>query len=178
MMSKNSQIKLAIIGLGYVGLPLALEFSKKRKVISFDIDKKRIKDLNLGVDKNLEFTKEELKNSNQLKFTHNKTDLKFANCFIITVPTPIDKYKKPNLEAILQASKLIGKIIKRGDLIIYESTVYPGCVEEVCVPLLEKCSKLKFNRDFYCGYSPERINPGDKEHTISKIKKNYFRFNT
>jgi UDP-N-acetyl-D-galactosamine dehydrogenase len=171
MINKTKDLKLAIVGLGYVGLPLALEFAKKRKVIGFDIDKKRIEELNSGIDKNLEFNKDELQNSNQLNFTNNQDDLKSANCYIITIPTPVDKFKKPDLTLLLKASETIGKIIKRSDLIIYESTVYPGCIEEVCVPVLEKFSKLKFNQDFFCGYSPERINPGDKEHTISNIKK-------
>tara|TARA_B100001057_G_C22860811_1_gene954424 strand:- start:1422 stop:2702 length:1281 start_codon:yes stop_codon:yes gene_type:complete len=164
-------LKIAIIGLGYVGLPLALEFAKKRKITGFDIDLKRVKELNSGIDKNLEFTKNELKSLKYLKFTNNKSDLKPSNCFIITVPTPLDKFKRPNLKPILEASRLVGKIIKKEDLIIYESTVYPGCIEEECIPVLEKISKLKYNRDFYCGYSPERINPGDKKHTISNIIK-------
>ena len=171
MINTIKDIKLGIIGLGYVGLPLALEFAKNRKVIGFDIKKKRIEELNSGIDKNLESSKEELQNSKQLNFTNNEEDLKYANCFIITVPTPIDELKKPDLQPLLQASEMIGKIIKKGDLIIYESTVYPGCTEEVCVPILERFSNLKFNRDFFCGYSPERINPGDKDHTISNIKK-------
>tara|TARA_B110000046_G_scaffold185600_1_gene228021 strand:- start:860 stop:2140 length:1281 start_codon:yes stop_codon:yes gene_type:complete len=171
MINSNKDIKIAIVGLGYVGLPLALEFAKKRKVIGFDINEERIKELNSGVDKNLEFNKEELQNSKQLKFTDSKEDLKYANCFIITVPTPIDELKKPDLRPLLKSSEMIGNIIKKGDLIIYESTVYPGCVEEVCVPVLEKFSNLIFNKDFFCGYSPERINPGDKNHTISNIKK-------
>jgi len=171
MIHKTKDLKLAIVGLGYVGLPLALEFAKKRKVIGFDIDKKRIEELNSGIDKNLEFNKDELQNSNQLNFTNNQDDLKSANCYIITIPTPVDKFKKPDLTLLLKASETIGKIIKQGDLVIYESTVYPGCTEEICVPVLEKFSKLKFNQDFFCGYSPERINPGDKEHTISNIKK-------
>lgn len=171
MINKTKDLKLAIVGLGYVGLPLALEFAKKRKVIGFDINEKRIAELNSGIDKNLEFNKDELKSSNQLNFTNNNEDLKSANCYIITMPTPVDKFKKPDLTPLLKASKTIGKTIKQGDLVIYESTVYPGCTEEVCVPVLEKFSKLKFNQDFFCGYSPERINPGDKEHTISNIKK-------
>ncbi len=165
------KIKLAVIGLGYVGLPLALEFAKKRKVVGFDIEKKRIKELKIRKDKNLEVTKKELKNNKQLIFTSNEKDIKSANCYIVTVPTPIDKKKKPNLKPLLKASKIVGKVIQKGDLIIYESTVYPGCVEEQCVPTVEKFSKLKFNQDFFCGYSPERINPGDKEHTVSNIKK-------
>tara|TARA_B100000989_G_C19499698_1_gene453671 strand:- start:285 stop:1565 length:1281 start_codon:yes stop_codon:yes gene_type:complete len=171
MINNNKDIKLAIIGLGYVGLPLALEFAKKRSVIGFDIKKQRIKELNLGIDKNLEFTKEELQSTKNLNFTILEKDLKLANCFIISVPTPIDELKKPDLKHLLNASETIAKIIKKGNLIIYESTVFPGCVEEVCVPILEKFSGLKFNQDFFCGYSPERINPGDKEHTIENIKK-------
>jgi len=171
MINTIKDIKVGIIGLGYVGLPLALEFAKNRKVIGFDLKKKRIKELNSGIDKNLESSKEELENSKNLNFTNSEDDLKYANCFIITVPTPIDELKKPDLQSLLQASEMIGKIIKKGDLIIYESTVYPGCTEEVCVPILEKFSNLKFNQDFFCGYSPERINPGDKKHTISNIKK-------
>ncbi len=170
-MIKKKDIKLAVIGLGYVGLPLALEFAKKKEVIGYDIYEKRIEELSSGKDKNLEFSKEELICSKQLNFTNNIQDLKSANCFIITVPTPIDKFKKPDLGPLLNASEMIGRIIKKGDLIIYESTVYPGCVEELCVPILEKFSKLNFNKDFFCGYSPERINPGDNEHTISNIKK-------
>ena len=171
MINKIEDLKLAIIGLGYVGLPLALEFAKNRKVICFDIKKKRIEELNSGIDKNLEFNKEEIENTKNLNFTNNEEDLKYANCFIITVPTPINELKKPDLQPLLKASEMIGKIIREGDLIIYESTVYPGCTEEVCVPILEKSSNLKFNQDFFCGYSPERINPGDKKHTISNIKK-------
>ena len=171
MMNEKKDLQLAIIGLGYVGLPLALEFAKKRKVIGFDINKNRIEQLNSGKDKNLEFSKEELQNSKQLNFTNSVDDIKSANCYIVTVPTPIDEFKKPDLRPLFKASEIIGKIIKKGDLIIYESTVYPGCVEEECVPVLEKFSELKFNQDFFCGYSPERINPGDKAHTISNIKK-------
>ena len=171
MINKCKDLKLAIIGLGYVGLPLALEFAKKKLVIGFDISKKRIKELNSGIDRNLEFDKQTLQSLKCLTFTNNEQDLKSANCYIITVPTPIDKFKKPDLRPLVNASEIVGKIIKKRDIIIYESTVYPGCVEEICVPILEKCSQLKFNQDFFCGYSPERINPGDKEHTISNIKK-------
>tara|TARA_B100001057_G_scaffold500770_1_gene617706 strand:- start:848 stop:2158 length:1311 start_codon:yes stop_codon:yes gene_type:complete len=171
MIKKSQNLKLAIIGLGYVGLPLALEFSKKKLVIGFDINKKRIKELRSGIDKNLEFSKKELLISKKLKFTNKEEVLKSANCFIITVPTPINKFKKPDLKPLLKASETIGKILKQGDIIIYESTVYPGCVEEVCVPVLEKFSKLKYNHNFFCGYSPERINPGDKKHTLPNIKK-------
>ena len=171
MINNTKKLKLAIIGLGYVGLPLALEFSKKRSLVGFDIDKKRINELNSGIDRNLETTKEDLKSIKQLIFTNDEKNLKLANCYIITVPTPIDEFKKPNLEPLLKASKIISKVIKQNDLIIYESTVYPGCIEEQCVPILERYSKLKFNQGFFCGYSPERINPGDKKHTISNIKK-------
>ena len=171
MINKIKDIKLAIIGLGYVGLPLVLEFAKKKNIIGFDISKKRINELNSDIDSNLEFDKKDFKSSKQINFTYNKKDLKSANCFIITVPTPVDKFKKPDLKPILTASKMIGEVIKKGDIVIYESTVYPGCVEEDCVPILEKFSKLHFNKDFFCGYSPERINPGDKKHTISNIKK-------
>ena len=171
MICQIKDIKLAIIGLGYVGLPLAIEFAKKRSVIGFDINKKRIEELNLGIDQNLEHNEKELKDLKKLNFTNNDKDLKSANCFIITVPTPVDKFKKPNLQPLFKASGIIGKTIKKRDLIIYESTVYPGCVEDECVPILEKFSKLNFNNDFFCGYSPERINPGDKEHTISNVKK-------
>ena len=171
MINSIDDIKLGIIGLGYVGLPLALEYSKKRIVIGFDLNLDRIKDLKLGIDKNFEFTKDEINQSRKLKFTNNKEDLYNANCFIITVPTPIDDLKKPDLKPLLNATEMVASLIKKGNIIIYESTVYPGCIEEVCVPVIEKVSNLKFNQDFFCGYSPERINPGDKEHTISKIKK-------
>ena len=171
MINKHEDLKIAIIGLGYVGLPLALEFAKKRSVIGFDIHEKRINELYSGIDKNLEFNKEQLQSSKQLNYTNNNDDLKFANCFIITVPTPIDDLKKPDLKSLIKASEMVGKILKKESLVIYESTVYPGCVEEVCVPILEKFSKLNFNQDFFCGYSPERINPGDKDRTIADIKK-------
>ena len=167
---KLNNLKLAIIGLGYVGLSLAVEFAKKRNVIGFDIKKKRIRELKSGKDRNLEETKQALKTS-KLLLTNNLKDLKFANCYIITIPTPVDSKKKPDLKLLFMATKAIGKILKYGDIIIYESTVYPGCTEEECVPILEKYSGLKFNKDFYCGYSPERVNPGDKEHRISTIKK-------
>ncbi len=165
------KLKLAIIGLGYVGLPLALEFAKKRSVIGFDINNKRIRELESGIDKNLEIKKKELKKNRRLFLTSNIQDLKSSNCYIITVPTPIDKFKKPDLNPLFNATKVICKFIKKGDLVIYESTVYPGCVEDQCVPLIEKLSRLKFNKDFFCGYSPERMNPGDKKHTVSNIKK-------
>ena len=150
MINKNKDIKLAIIGLGYVGLPLALEFAKKKEVIGYDINKKRIKELNNGYDQNLEFNKKQLQKSKKLKFTTKEKDLKFVNCFIISVPTPVDKFNKPDLNPLLKASKMVGSIIKKNDLIIYESTVYPGCTEEKCVPILEKFSGLEFNKDFFC----------------------------
>ncbi len=171
MFNTNKKIQLAIIGLGYVGLPLALEFAKKRSVIGFDINKDRIKELKNGFDRNLEFGKKKLKNSKKLKFTSNINELKSSNCYIITVPTPVNKFKKPDLKPLLMASEVVGNLIIKNNLVIYESTVYPGCVEEKCVPLLEKFSGLKFNQDFFCGYSPERINPGDKKYNISNIKK-------
>jgi len=171
MISESKNLKLAIIGLGYVGLPLALEFSKKREVIGFDTQEKRIKDLQSGIDKNLEVTKNELKNAKQLILTNDIKKIENSNCYIVAVPTPIDNNKIPDLKLLYLASETVGRCIKKGDLVIYESTVYPGCTEEECVPILEKNSGLKFNIDFFCGYSPERINPGDKEHKISNIKK-------
>jgi UDP-N-acetyl-D-galactosamine dehydrogenase len=169
--NKIINLKIAVIGLGYVGLPLALEFAKKKKVIGYDVNKKRINELKSGIDKNLELSKRALRFSNHISFTDKAYDLKSSNCFIVTVPTPINKFKRPNLSPLLNASKTVARILKKGDLIIYESTVYPGCIEEECVPILEKISNLKFNKDFFCGYSPERINPGDKKNTISNIKK-------
>jgi len=157
--------------MGYVGLPLAAEFSKQRPVVGFDIDQKRIKDLKSGFDSTNELNSEELIALPELLLTSNKEDISSSNCFIISVPTPIDEQKRPNLKPLLEASKTVGKILKPGDIVIYESTVYPGCTEEDCVPVLEKYSNLIFNTDFFCGYSPERINPGDKDHTIASIKK-------
>ena len=168
---KLKNIKLSIIGLGYVGLPLALEFAKKRKVIGFDIYESRIKELNEGIDKNREFTKEEIQKTSSIKFTNEVQDLVSSNCYIVTVPTPVDDLKKPDLGALKKASITVGEILNKGDIVIYESTVYPGCIEEECIPILEKLSKLKINSGFFCGYSPERINPGDKKNTISNIKK-------
>ena len=166
-----NDIKLAIVGLGYVGLPLAVEFGRKRAVVGFDINERRIRQLQQGIDITLETTKEDLHAAVNLNFATNINDLKSCNCFIITVPTPIDEHKRPDLIPLIKASEAIGKILKEGDVVIYESTVYPGCTEEDCVPILEKYSGLKFNKGFYCGYSPERINPGDKQHTITTIKK-------
>ena len=163
--------KIALIGLGYVGLPLAVEFGKKRTVVGFDINQSRINDLKNGVDSTLETTSEELKDSVHLSYATNLDDVKDCEVFIITVPTPIDKHKRPDLTPLEKSSEAVGSILKRGDIVIYESTVYPGATEEVCVPILEQQSGLVFNKDFYCGYSPERINPGDKEHRVTTIKK-------
>ncbi len=171
MTNNINKLRLAVIGLGYVGLPLALEFAKKKKVIAFDLKTKRINELKSRIDKNLEISQKEFKNLTKIKFTNDKNDLKLANCFIITVPTPIDKFKRPDLRPILDASETVGKSLKKKDIVIYESTVYPGCIEEKCVPILEKFSKLIFNKHFFCGYSPERINPGDKKLNITNIKK-------
>lgn len=164
-------IKIAILGLGYVGLPLAIEFGKVFKTIGFDINESRIKELLAGEDSTLEVTSQELKESKMLSYTKDPRDIQNCNIFIITVPTPIDEFKKPNLFPLESASKLVGNFLKKDDIVIYESTVYPGATEEVCVPILEKYSGLSYNKDFYCGYSPERINPGDKEHRITMIKK-------
>jgi len=162
---------IAIIGLGYVGFPLAVEFGKKYPTLGFDIDATRISELNRGYDRTQEVSDAQLKPSSQLKFSSELNDLSACNTFIVTVPTPIDHFKKPDLGPLLKASEMIGSVLKKGDVIIYESTVYPGCTEEDCVPVLEKRSGLKFNEDFFCGYSPERINPGDKINTLTKIKK-------
>jgi len=163
--------KIALIGLGYVGLPLAVEFGKHRKVIGFDINPSRINELKSGTDLTLETTSQELKDAIHLSYTANLDDVKNCEIFIITVPTPIDKHKRPDLNPLEKSSEAVGSILKKGDIVIYESTVYPGATEEVCVPILEKQSGLIFNKDFYCGYSPERINPGDKEHRVTTIKK-------
>ena len=176
----NKEKKIAVIGLGYVGLPLAIELSKKYHVLGFDIDKIRIDELLKGYDRtgeaNLKSLKmasnfTELKGKIGLTLSSNFQELKFFNIYIITVPTPINKFKSPDLSPLLNASKMIGKFINKGDTIIYESTVYPGCTEDDCVPILERSSGLKFNTDFFCGYSPERINPGDKINILTKIKK-------
>jgi len=165
--------KIGIIGLGYVGLPLAIEFSKKYETIGFDLNQKRIEELNKGVDSTNEANLEELKVQllNKLTLVDKLADIKTCNIYIITVPTPITKFKTPDLSFLLSASNSIGSILKKGDIVIYESTVYPGCTEEDCIPVLEKSSGLIFNKDFFCGYSPERINPGDKINTLTKIKK-------
>jgi UDP-N-acetyl-D-glucosamine/UDP-N-acetyl-D-galactosamine dehydrogenase len=163
--------KIGIIGLGYVGLPLAVEFGKVLDVVGFDINKSRIEELKKGHDRTREVEYAELKTASKLKCTYEIEDLKEVNYFIVTVPTPIDEFKSPDLQPLRGASKTVGEVLKKGDIVIYESTVYPGCTEEVCVPILERVSGLTFNKDFYCGYSPERINPGDKQHRVTTIKK-------
>ena len=168
---KLEDINLSIVGLGYVGLPLAVEFGRKRSVVGFDINQRRIDELKAGTDLTLETTQEELAAARHLICTTNLDDLRTCNCYIVTVPTPIDEHKRPDLAPLIKASETVGKVLKKGDIVIYESTVYPGCTEEDCVPVLENCSGLKFNQDFFCGYSPERINPGDKEHRVTTIKK-------
>lgn len=170
-MLKLDDTKVAIIGLGYVGLPLAVEFGNKIPVLGFDINEARIKELKSGRDNTLEVSAEELKAARNLTYSHNVDDLKGSNVYIVTVPTPIDRYKKPDLTPLEKASSMLGKVVSKGDIVIYESTVYPGATEEVCIPIIEEVSGLKFNKDFYAGYSPERINPGDKEHRVSTILK-------
>lgn len=180
----NSQLdihdRIAIIGLGYVGLPLAIEFAKRNLVLGFDINAERVEELNRGEDRTLEADLPAMKQVMQhfeshtdsgLHFSSNTEDLCQCNIFIVTVPTPIDQFKAPDLTPLIKASEMLGKVLKKDDIVIYESTVYPGCTEEVCVPALEKTSGLRFNEDFFCGYSPERINPGDKVNTLTKIKK-------
>lgn len=163
--------KIAIIGLGYVGLPLAVEFGKSRPVVGFDINLVRIGELQSGKDGTLEVTSEDLLSAKQLAYSNLLEDIADCGVFIVTVPTPIDKANRPDLSPLVKASETVGKVMKAGSVVIYESTVYPGCTEEVCVPVLEKYSGLKFNQDFFCGYSPERINPGDKVNTLTKIRK-------
>jgi len=163
--------KIGIIGLGYVGLPLAVEFGKILEVVGFDINQTRIEELKKGYDRTLEVDKPELTSTSRLSFSSNPQDLASVNYFIVTVPTPVDEYKTPDLTPLIKASETVGKVLKKNDVVIYESTVYPGCTEEDCVPVLEKHSGLKFNVDFFCGYSPERINPGDKQHRLPTIKK-------
>jgi UDP-N-acetyl-D-galactosamine dehydrogenase len=166
-----SNKKIAIIGLGYVGLPLAVAFGNKYKTVGFDINTTRVSELSQGIDRTLESDKNKIESATQLTFSSTTEDLKSCDIFIVTVPTPINQFKAPDLNPLLKASEMIGKELKKGAIVIYESTVYPGCTEEDCVPVLEKYSGLKFNQDFYCGYSPERINPGDKVNTLTTIKK-------
>jgi UDP-N-acetyl-D-galactosamine dehydrogenase len=168
---ENKKIELAVIGLGYVGLPLAVEFGKKYTVKGFDINLNRIDELKKGNDRTLEVSSDELSEAKKLTYTSKLDDLKNADFFIVTVPTPVDEFKVPDLTPVIKASESVGKVMNKGAVVVYESTVYPGCTEEDCVPILERLSGLKFNHDFYCGYSPERINPGDKEHRVSTIKK-------
>ncbi len=168
---KVIDLRIAIVGLGYIGLPLAVEFGRKHKVIGFDINKKRIEELNKGVDITSELNSKEIRQAKNLSFTFNINDVKKCNIFIITVPTPIDSQKRPDLTYLKKASEDVGSVLKKNDLVIYESTVFPGVTEEFCAPILEKKSNLKFNKDFYLGYSPERINPGDKKHRLKNIKK-------
>ncbi len=167
----ENNIRICVIGQGYVGLPLAVEFGKHYPTIGFDIKKERINDLQKGIDSTLECSQEELAESTHLSFSYDLDDIKDANVYIVTVPTPIDKYKTPDLTPLLKASEMLGKIVKKGDYIVYESTVYPGATEEDCLPLIERGSGLTLNQDFYAGYSPERINPGDKEHRVTNILK-------
>ena len=167
----SKKITIAVIGLGYVGLPLAVEFGKHFDTIGFDIDDKRIKELASGKDRTLEVDSETLKTASNLRYTSDSEELAKANVYIVTVPTPIDKYKNPDLTPLRKASELIGRYLSHDDIVIYESTVYPGATEEICVPILAAQSGLEFNRDFYVGYSPERINPGDKEHGVTSIQK-------
>lgn len=170
-MIKIADTKLAVIGLGYVGLPLAVEFGKKMDVLGFDINQHRVDELNSGRDGTLEVSEAELAEATRLSYSSNVDDLINANVYIVTVPTPIDKNKNPDLTPLISASRMLGKVVRKGDVVIYESTVYPGATEEDCIPLIEDVSGLIFNKDFYAGYSPERINPGDKEHRVTTIKK-------
>lgn len=163
--------KIGVIGLGYVGLPLAVEFGKSMETIGFDIDEGRIKELEKGHDRTLEVADEDLKQAPMLRYTSSPSGISNCNVYIVTVPTPIDRFKRPDLSPLIKASETVGKVLSKGNIVIYESTVYPGATEEECVPVLERFSKLKYNDGFYCGYSPERINPGDKVHTFTSIKK-------
>jgi len=163
--------EIAVIGLGYVGLPIAIEFGKIRPVIGFDINERRISDLRDGLDKSLEASYEDIASAKYLSFSATPRDLQNSEIFIITVPTPVDSANRPDMSPLVRASEMVAKLLKRGGVVIYESTVYPGATEEICVPILEKFSGLKFNLDFYCGYSPERVNPGDKTHKLTNIKK-------
>ncbi len=171
MLPSLDELKVAVIGLGYVGLPLAVEFGKRRPVLGFDIDAARVGELRTGHDRTLEVQAEELDAAAQLRFATDPEELRGSNCYIVTVPTPIDAHKQPDLTPLIKASRTVGRVLKRGDIVIYESTVFPGATEEECVPVLERESGLEFNADFFCGYSPERINPGDKEHRLPSIRK-------
>ena len=168
---KSGDVKVAVIGLGYVGLPLAVEFGKKFRTVGFDLKNSRLEALRRFEDVTLETSVEELKSAKKLSYSSDIDDLRDTDIFIVTVPTPVDKYNRPDLSPLIMASETVGKSMKKGAIVIYESTVFPGCTEEECVPVLEKFSGMKFNSDFFCGYSPERINPGDKEHSLTKILK-------
>ncbi len=168
---QNGNIKVCVIGLGYVGLPLAVEFGKRYDTVGFDVKENRLTELRNGNDSTLETSAEDLKSAVRLRYSNDAADLQDRDVFIVTVPTPVDKYNRPDLTPLYRASETVGKAMKPGAIVVYESTVFPGCTEEECVPVLEKFSGLKFNQDFFCGYSPERINPGDKEHTLTKILK-------
>ena len=170
-MKNIADSQIAIIGLGYVGLPLAVEFGKHYATLGFDINKARIAELNMGEDHTLEVSSEELKQAAKLRYSCDLDDLRSANVFIVTVPTPIDEHRQPDLTPLIKASETLGRVIKKGDIVVYESTVYPGATEEDCIPVIERVSGLKYNVDFFAGYSPERINPGDKEHRVTTIKK-------
>ena len=169
--SKLHNLKIGIVGLGYVGLPLAVEFGKRFATVGFDIKPGRVAELRKGIDSTLECDASELAEAGKLSYTTRLEDLKPCRVFIVTVPTPIDEFKRPDLRPLEKASESVGKVLKKGDVVVYESTVYPGCTEEVCVPILERASGLKFNKDFFAGYSPERINPGDKNHRVTNIRK-------
>jgi UDP-N-acetyl-D-galactosamine dehydrogenase len=171
MIVSLDNVKIGIIGLGYVGLPLAVEFGKTFNVLGFDINQSRIKELSEGNDSTLECSSDELNEATNLRYSADVEDLKVCNIYIVTVPTPIDEHKQPDLSPLIKASEMLGKVITKGDIVIYESTVYPGATEEECIPVVEKYSGLTFNKDFYAGYSPERINPGDKEHRVTNILK-------
>ena len=167
----SGEARIAVIGLGYVGLPLAVEFGKRFDTIGFDIKPRRLEQLRQGIDNTLETAPEDLKASSRLRFSGDPEELRDRDFFIVTVPTPVDKYNQPDLAPLLAASRTVGSVMKAGAVVVYESTVFPGCTEEECVPVLERASGLEFNRGFFCGYSPERINPGDKEHTLTRIMK-------
>ena len=171
MKSISEDLRIAIIGMGYVGLPLAIEFGRKYHTIGFDIKKERLEKLRAGIDVTCETGRDELLAAEKLQFSSDEKDLAGCDVFIVTVPTPVDKYNRPDLTPLYRASETVGRCMKSGAVVIYESTVYPGCTEEECVPVLEKTSSLKFNQDFFCGYSPERINPGDKTHSLLETVK-------
>ncbi len=171
MSSTTGTTRIAIIGLGYVGLPLAVEFGKKYDTVGFDINKKRVEELRKGIDRTLETSAEDIRAAERLRVTTEIEDIRPCSVYVVTVPTPIDEHNRPDLTPVERATETVGKVLKKNDIVIYESTVYPGCTEEFCVPILERLSGLMFNKDFFCGYSPERINPGDKQHTVTKIKK-------